>query len=83
MEGGDSPEDSLTCRLTLKYAGETRAQTAPRGFLRVCRPHAQTHTARDSGSGCRIPTGPCPLGIICAIVFCITVCLLCSMRAEA
>lgn len=34
MEVGNSPVDSLTCRLTLKYAGETRTQRAPCGFLK-------------------------------------------------
>ena len=29
MEVGDSPTDSLTCRLTLKYAGETGRDESP------------------------------------------------------
>lgn len=62
--------------------GGARAQRVPCGFLRACTPYAQTCVMKDSCSSCRIPIGSCPLVIIRAIVCFITVCLLCSMRAE-
>lgn len=45
-------------------------------------PQAHTHPMKDSCSSCRVSTGPWSLGIIRAIACFITICLLCSTRAE-